>query len=156
MFNYLKNKSGVSGVVSTVLLIAITVMAAAIVINFVLIFTDAEKQLAPATQCIEAQTDRLLTISSACFDQANSEIKLVLSRSPVDGIEISTLTFALFDGADSVHYECGTFQCGGCNVLQPGVSRTYYIDTREFSPQTLEISINNGCLLASYDSFLPC
>ena len=154
MFNL--SKKGVSNTISTVLLIMISIAAASLLLSFVMIIVDVESQLGPATSCLDAQTARAIEIKSACLDYESEEIQIVIQRVASESMIINALNFAVNTGPNTYVYACGSNMCGGCQILQSGQIRTYYLPFPEDDPAAVQIGVNSGCLLDEVTSLRAC
>ncbi len=136
------NKKAVSSIISSVLLILIAIFSVTIIsisINQLI----QNPQLSPETSCPNLQTNRIIQIQQACYNQENKEAQITLSRISNQKYQFNQLKFSL-DSENPQTFECSN-QCGTCQILQPGIQKTYYLNSNQ-KPESISIYADN-CIL---------
>ena len=140
------NKKAISGIVTTALVIALAVAIGAIVST--LIISPIRIKLGPEISCTQMQLQSTVTINDACYSQESNEIRVSLTRS-LSSQNLQEIRFSLADAnSTSKSWSC-TQSCGTCSILNPGETRTYYLD-QQYSRSKITLTID-GCVIATKD-----
>lgn len=136
------SRRGMSTVVSTVLVIAISVILAVIVGYGIKQFTEVS--LGPATACTQLAINPSFSIQKVCYNSARKDLEITVHRSfddrSIEGFYISTQT----SSGTSGKWSC-TDACGTCTLLSNGETKTYYFGLDEM-PLYAGLE-SNGCSL---------
>jgi len=139
------SKKGLSSTVAVVLTILISMTLA---ITFGLVITGSFIiNLGPQLSCTELGISRPISASSACYDSANKELKVVLERN-FDVSNVYDINFKLDtqEVSNEKSWTCG-LSCGACKVLRQGERTTYYLSLSEFEEGSSIILSANSCAL---------
>lgn len=141
----IKNKRGLSDIVTNVLLIIVTLTMITLTYNIVAanLAKLADIQNSPEYSCLELQTaaNKEIEITSACLDSVKNRVEIEITRSALNNIEIQDLTFQL----DSLTSACGN-SCseGECIIQDKGTKKTYFFQLEETeSPQNAKVFLNS-------------
>ncbi len=135
------NKKGISEIFSTVLIVGMSIVALTLLTTFIFGILEVTKtQLAPATECISAQTK----IEGACVDKTKSDLRIKIKISE-EGI--NNLAFSIISKGSAKSYYCGE-KCGVSCTIPPGVGQTKTlhlpINSSESIPEEVTL-IMDGC-----------
>lgn len=129
-----KIKKSVSGVVTTAILIAITVVAASIL--FASVNKMLKKQESMKILCLDITPPVLL--SNACFNSTAGEVKIDMAK--ISEKQIESLEFILEFEEETLVWCCSCNNCQTCSIIEEG-SKVYYISS-EKKPKTLALRID--------------
>jgi len=122
----IKFKTGISGVVSTMLIILFAIAVVGIV-SVSVIKVVQSPALSPELDCLKLQLDMPITITSSCYNSINDETEVKLTREG-DDYKINKINFIIERENGTIeNYCCGGSECSLCNVLDRG-SKTYYFN----------------------------
>ena len=142
---FLQNKRGVSGVVTTVMLILLG-MAAVSIAGVYIMQVVKSPALSPELSCFDMQVNQDFQVNGACYNVSDGELMVIVQRSFED-LGISSFDFVFGGDGDSTSWRCGG-TCGFCKVLDSGEMRKYYFDFSDLDkPKEVEIRIDS-CGLA--------
>ena len=118
----LKNKKGLSSVVTTLIILLLALIALTIT------YATASNILysikySPSLTCSDIKIENPIEIVSSCYNEKNGKIEIQLRRS-FSSIEINELRFTLSSSLNSLDYSCGGLSCG-CTILNQGEIRKY-------------------------------
>ena len=137
-----KNKKGLSAVVSASLLILLVVVIAALIYSFSVRFQEDKMQTAPQN-CLQIQSEEIFKINlvETCYNEITEDLEVHLSRSLLD-IEFSEIGFKLsYSDGNTDYWGCGN--CKSCTVLEKGNEKKYFLNTEEI-PSHVQITAD-GC-----------
>jgi hypothetical protein len=112
------NKKALSSVVTTVLIVLLAIAAVGI-ISGIAIRTINKASLSPEYNCIDAITNKPITIEKACIRGNETEITIILNK------DINSIKFVTSLGAERKSWSCGGSQCG-CTLPEKFKTKTYY------------------------------
>jgi flagellin-like protein len=135
----INNKRGVSEVVTTVLLVAISVSIFSILYIFVIDYAQKPLSLSP-TSCIDIQSSPPISIDSACYNSLTKNVDVKLRRG-IDNIVIDGLIISSKSLADTSIVSCGGV-CSSCKILNSGESKVYYVPVSE-KPSIISLMVND-------------
>lgn len=144
MYNKIKNKKAASQIVTAVFLIMISVTAVAIIFTSIRTVIS-NPNLSPENSCLNLQLKSLITIEKACYNQQTKDIEITVTRNIDDKITLNTLGFIINTQPNSKKFSCN-YQCGNCDILSPGQTKTYYFQSNEV-PSTIKV-LSSNCLLS--------
>ncbi|OIO81552.1 hypothetical protein AUJ84_00805 [Candidatus Pacearchaeota archaeon CG1_02_32_132] len=148
--SFIKNKKGISEVISVVMIIMLTVSAAAIVFATV---RSSISQLSPGIDCTTHTISNTLSVKYACYDKELNRIELTIKRN-INEDSISRADFKILGEGSSEELICGN-TCGGCNLLSPGETKNYYLEELKIkNPESVVLSVD-GCTLEK-TTIRPC
>ncbi len=129
MQDLIKNKKGLSEVVTTLALVGLAVVAVAIAGFSVLraIESKANIQESPEYNCLNLQLDAVpaIEITNACLNTETKEFEVTVKRSAIKEIYISSLKFTLHSTIPESAWLCAD-SCGDCTIPSQGSSKTYF------------------------------
>ena len=131
------NKKGISEIFSVVLIVGMSIVALTLLTTFLFgILGETKTQLAPAIECISAQTK----IVESCVDEFNSELRLKIKISE----KISSLQFIITSKGSAKSYYCGEKCDFSCTIpSEVGQTKTLYLPLQNI-PEEVTL-IMDGC-----------
>ncbi len=140
-----ENRKGVSSVVSTLLIVLVGII---IVGSIAFIIIRSTVTLSPTASCSSLSINPPISLQNICISSLKDELSLTLKRT-IEDTDITILNFELHDGERRAEWLCSSF-CGDCDILEPGSSKTYFLNTALYSPEIAVIQIRvDGCILES-------
>jgi|SRR3989344_1666449 len=133
----IKNKRGVSEIVTTSLLIMIGVALVSAIFVYTMSYAKKPINLSPEN-CINFQSSPPITIESACYNGLTKKAEVKLRRG-IDNLDISSLQLAVSSSSNSRVLQCS--KCNTCKVLASGEQKMYYVNS-ENKPESLKLIIN--------------
>lgn len=148
----MRNKLGLSSVVAVVLIIMLSVSALSILGIYIKELISSPS-LSPKIECLEYNSQEVLKIVSACYNQDNNEIVLGVQRKA--GYSIEKVNFVYSDDSNSRTWACSSDTCGGCKIPDEGKSKNYFLSLDNYETNgKIEIGTGN-CVIDSIDIY-PC
>jgi len=138
------NNRAISGLVTTVFIIFLSISAIALIGYTINKFARAPS-LSPELSCLEMSTKKPISIENACFNPQTKDIEVTLKRS-IEDIQFNTLDFILLSSNNSSSWSCKS----SCSCIIPDASskRTYYLNVDSITSNSqIAVKINN-CALA--------
>ena len=136
------NKIGLSTIVSLVIIMVVSMSLAVATGTLLLTFTKAS--LSPTLSCTELQIASPISVD-ACYNLQTQEIVLNTRRS-FNSQGINSLDFLI--PAQGKKWTCSS-QCGNCELLLSGDSKTYYLSLEDYIPNSTLAIMAGGCTLAT-------
>ena len=130
------NKSGLSAVVATTLLIVLVIASASILYLTVNQLTK-EPLESPQLSCPELQTTPPISIGNACYNSETKDTEIILNK--ITNQQINLIEFILDFKPERQNFKCDN-ECGNCKILTQN-SKTYYINS-ETKPKEITIKTN--------------
>jgi len=129
MFVTMMHKKGLSTVIVSVLLVALSLIAVSLL--WVYIGSLASKsEFSPAFSCLEMQLDPTVRLQRACYNNETGDLELRVFRENND-FNLRNIYFILNGEGDSEILCCGE-GCESCDVLEGGKSEDYYFSGSGF------------------------
>ena len=142
----LKNKLGMSSIISVTLVILIGMTLAT---TTGIIVTDSSLSLlSPALKCSDVKIQEPIQITNAIYNSNTKNVEITLSRK-LDALDITTFQLDFVSGPEiSQSWSCD-LSCGQCVMLSKGETKKYFVPIDDVSSIN---SINlkaEGCTLSS-------
>lgn len=138
------HKRGISGVVTSIALILVSLVAGSLLSYFV--FNLGTTSLSPAISCTEAQITGSLQIRSACYDAISRQTQVQIYQNP-ESSGISDAVIQLVAGESSEQWTCGTLSCTSCSLPNKGETNTLMLPS-DTIPQMVALKVGE-CVLDS-------
>jgi hypothetical protein len=138
----IKSKTGLSQMVTTLLLVMLGIAAVGVLAGIILKIVNVPK-LAPEFSCLEWQLNPPLSIQQACYNLGTGDMEVSLYRGD-DKYDIERIFFQVQTSDGSHIWQCGE-NCGECLVLSAGDNEKYYFNASGFGePKRISLSLF-GC-----------
>jgi len=132
-------RKGLSGIVVTVLMVALSLTAVGLFSVYLNTLTG-EEEFSPAFSCLEMQLDPTIRLERACYNEETGDVELRVFRSD-DNLNLKNIYFILNGEGDSKRLCCGE-DCDSCDILESGGSKDYYFST-DGSEESVILSVLN-------------
>ena len=136
------NKKGVSGVLSTIVLMLLAIVFIGI-LSISIINLINQISLGPETLCPILKSKNIIKIQEACYNDLTNDLEIIVRRNTDESIFIENIEF-IINNNKSETWQCGN-SCGTCNLPKPGNTRKYFFSS-ENSKNSITLRMNN-CLL---------
>ena len=150
----IKNKKGISEVISSVLIIVLTISSTLFVFGAMNNLLD-NPALSPEYSCPNLKFKAPIEITSACYNSRSEEVEISLYRKKTD-LEINKMNFIVSSSSksNSEIYSCSQYaqnSCSGmeCKVPTEESSEKYYLvfnSTDINGEKEISVSVNN-CII---------
>ncbi len=152
MQNLLTNKRALSGIVSTIGLLFVGIIAGSLLAF--LLFKSLTPSLSPALSCSQLQLSPPITVQSVCFDEGSSILRATLT-SPLTAKNIQFAEFSLA-GEKTESWQCGANLCEECILPNPGETKPIVLyHSQAIKEGDIFVLTIGGCAI-DRSEILPC
>jgi hypothetical protein len=140
-----KNKRGISAMISSVLLILIIISAIGIIYTYVNKTTSKLTNLSPES-CLDIQSGQEVSLKIVEYNEVlESTLVTILRKISSEKIDSFEITL-LYEDGNSDSYSCGN--CNNCEILKEGTQKEYLIPNKR-KPIRVDLIVNQDCIMNS-------